>query len=766
MKTPLRFQNFYHRALPRIPFTYGVPIPAGVVRDVKAIGLLDARGASVPVSAQGMATWPDGSIRWALLDFAGDFAPSERANWTLVLGEPFSAPAPHDVVTVTAVGSGYRVANGRLELTVGTRPGFTWMDRLTADGVECIDSGNRCDVRAVSPAGKIFRASLDPAPRLTLEEITAQRVTVRWEGGLYAGDGERCTEFRIKMHIYAGNPYIKVEHTAINRELPERGVWFKEYTLEFDTALERRTEKVVRQKNHDTDYLSRLVALRQNVTLQALTEGQGRSYGDSPENPTGKFGTVGKVILEDEGAFQEEVGRFPHFLHPQAPRVMLGGGYAVVYPFLGVRDSRRTAVVSFLRMAAQHPKALRADENRIACEIWPSGAGTWRLCRGMSKTHHLAMSWVGRPLSDDEVDGEAVRRECFTGGALSLCPHDPVSVTLDPAYARMTGQVEAGEVLAFQPARYPRIEAKIAGITLHGDPLALAGIMDYGEKEMTNNEEDQGHEYALEYYRSGSYIHYCKLMAQMLHNSTVDVVDGDPDPLRQGGTPYHTTYHQDAVCVPSHTWTEGLFEYAYVSGDREAFRAAVGICDWILRFIDQKPHLVKQDGREIGWPIIALTAGYQATGDVRYRAGAFHLVDFYREKVAAWGRLANAEPPGTGYHLMGYGEYAGFEGMHKLWRVTRDEPLRRFAVEVIGDALLNRGHLQFTGHGRFMDLYALYAIQDMAPDPRWVEMARQALPFALTRKHWNGYFYRRLIHFLGWCDREGILEDALTTLDQ
>lgn len=29
----------------------------------------------------------------------------------------------------------------------------------------------------------------------------------------------------------------------------------------------------------------------------------------------------------------------------------------------------------------------------------------------------------------------------------------------------------------------------------------------------------------------------------MLHNSTVDVVDWDPDSLRMGGTPYHTHYH-------------------------------------------------------------------------------------------------------------------------------------------------------------------------------------------------------------------------------
>ena len=44
-----------------------------------------------------------------------------------------------------------------------------------------------------------------------------------------------------------------------------------------------------------------------------------------------------------------------------------------------------------------------------------------------------------------------------------------------------------------------------------------------------------------------------------------------------------------------------------------------------------KPHIVSQDGRETGWPIIALVAGYKATGDTRYRDAAFDLVNIYRE---------------------------------------------------------------------------------------------------------------------------------------
>jgi hypothetical protein len=178
-----------------------------------------------------------------------------------------------------------------------------------------------------------------------------------------------------------------------------------------------------------------------------------------------------------------------------------------------------------------------------------------------------------------------------------------------------------------------------------------------------------------------------------------------------------------------------------------------------------KPHLVCQDGREIGWPIIALVAGYRATGDARYRAAAFELVDGYRAKVAQWGKLANSEPPGTGYVLDAYGEYAGFEGMHKLWLATRDESLRVFALSCIDQAIAD-GHIGFQGHGRFMDMYALYAACDMSSeDPKYLALAKRCLPIVLGRPDWNGYVYRRIMHYLGLCHRHGWIDDAQVHLN-
>ena len=328
MRTALHMENHYHRPLANVPFTCGIPAPEGLVRSSGDIAVLDAGGRAAAAAAQPMATWPDGSFRWVLLDFCGSFAPSEKSDWTVVLGEDIPSPTPEHPVRVEQTGNTIRVANGRLEAAFCADQ-FNVFEMLTADGVELI-GGGRSDIVAVSPAGKIFRASYDPSPRLSLEEATPLRAVVRWDGGLFAGDGERLTEFRLKLHFFAGNPYVKVEHSAVCREMPERGVLLREYRIDLETRMDDRTVKVVRQKIHGVDNFSRLVELKQNARVWLPAPGtDGR-----PVTALGTLVNVGIPLLEDESAFAENAGEYPHFLRPDAPRMLLGGGYAMVYPFL------------------------------------------------------------------------------------------------------------------------------------------------------------------------------------------------------------------------------------------------------------------------------------------------------------------------------------------------------------------------------------------------------------------------------------------------
>ncbi|HNZ39538.1 MAG TPA: hypothetical protein PKN69_08405, partial [Candidatus Latescibacteria bacterium] len=57
------------------PVTASVPFPRSTVTSLGQVHLVDRCGSEIPAQRRIMATWPDGSVKWMLLDFAVDLKP-------------------------------------------------------------------------------------------------------------------------------------------------------------------------------------------------------------------------------------------------------------------------------------------------------------------------------------------------------------------------------------------------------------------------------------------------------------------------------------------------------------------------------------------------------------------------------------------------------------------------------------------------------------------------------------------------------------------
>ncbi|NLC55563.1 MAG: hypothetical protein GX774_01845 [Armatimonadetes bacterium] len=100
------------------PTTCGVPFPPGRLRDVGRLRLVDARGAAVPLQAEAMNTWPDGSLRWVRLDA---LLHADRGPYRLEF-RAGSAPAPDQPVRVEIAGRSATLNTGALSLRLGGDP--------------------------------------------------------------------------------------------------------------------------------------------------------------------------------------------------------------------------------------------------------------------------------------------------------------------------------------------------------------------------------------------------------------------------------------------------------------------------------------------------------------------------------------------------------------------------------------------------------------------------------------------------------------------
>src|SRR5438309_1538322 len=103
------------------PASASVPLPRGRVQSPDKLWLAAPGGRAAPLQARALERWPDGSVRWLLLDFLVDVPAGKVATFTLRDGAP-PAPASGARVRLAAGRDGARVIDsGALRVSVPAR---------------------------------------------------------------------------------------------------------------------------------------------------------------------------------------------------------------------------------------------------------------------------------------------------------------------------------------------------------------------------------------------------------------------------------------------------------------------------------------------------------------------------------------------------------------------------------------------------------------------------------------------------------------------
>lgn len=181
-----------------------------------------------------------------------------------------------------------------------------------------------------------------------------------------------------------------------------------------------------------------------------------------------------------------------------------------------------------------------------------------------------------------------------------------------------------------------------------------------------NLEYDTTQVLALAYAATGERAYYESMVAAARHFMDVDRIYFQPERptwvgMNHPKNPLHFTFALGGVDL-GHTWTEGLLSYYYLTGDERGLHAARGIADYLVRRLRTT---VRGNPRQWGWPQIALTAAYEATGDPEYRRAAL--------EYARGGMAAHA--PGT---LDSWKVGILAEGLSYTHSVTQDPTIRRW----------------------------------------------------------------------------------------
>ncbi|MGD9496228.1 MAG: hypothetical protein AB7Y46_07955, partial [Armatimonadota bacterium] len=182
--------------LPR-PVTGGVPIAEGAAPAGVIFHLADERGESVPVQAQVIGRWGDGSARWVLLDFVATPPAGSAQRCRLTWGDRPAAAPP---VPCAAVDPAPTLVCGDLTLAPGEDCLLRVGESLGVDLRLILADGSRCAMRVTSAEVEA------PGP---------MRATVQLRGDFTRPNGERVFTARLRVSIYAGLRKIRLEPLII-----------------------------------------------------------------------------------------------------------------------------------------------------------------------------------------------------------------------------------------------------------------------------------------------------------------------------------------------------------------------------------------------------------------------------------------------------------------------------------------------------------------------------------------------------------------------
>lgn len=583
------------------PVTLGVPLPRDWSGDA-AVHVADAKGKTVPTQSRVLAYWPgkEQRPRWLLLDFPADLEPHQTRQLYV---HPGAGPASKAKVAVRQQGADVEIDSGALRVLAGRGSGgFFRLQSLAGKAVQA--EAVRGELESGAQA---FAAG--PVETASVEEQGPERASVVLTGRY--GNG---FSYQVRLQAYAGQPYVRVQHTFIDEN------------AEATTPLRRLSVHVPAPgKGGERSYSARLESGRKlegpvefkGVFLAQLDASTMRRNGEKqPGKLAGWFELRGS-----EGS----IGLDVPFFWQEFPQEVRFAGHGLTYDLwadtgegsaaIGTGAAKTHEFVVVFGKGADLVKEPGRGVVALADPAWTAASGA--LLNAVDPGREAA--FVGNATAAFGRTMQSIDAEVWDEGG--ACPEK--SAEAPP------GQTPSGKKAAPQKRPAPRPQREIRRVGAYG--MLNWGDWNYrgyhddtkGCDAWGNQEYDLTQALGLLFAATGRGDVRRFLTAAARHFGDVDVIHYQAQHSEWVGmnhpkNPEHFSFAYGGVDL-GHTWVEGLFTYHFLTGDRRALDAAVGISEYLVR---RARTAVKGNPRQFGWPALALAAAYEATAKDAYRTAA------------------------------------------------------------------------------------------------------------------------------------------------
>lgn len=652
--TSLRLKETAGLCRVRDPIRQGVPFPRGLLADATALIATDERGEAVPAQFDVLARWPDRSIKWVVVDALVDVA--AHGTTTIRIARAAAQAVPQ------ALELALRQKGEELLIDTGVsvfalRRGESLIS-YACRGAPLPVAQVEARLERASEGG--YRACIDD---IVVEEQGPLRVSLLARGRFVSGARHSPLIVSCRWVFHAGSACARLEFGVRNPRPSEHfgGLWDlgDGGSVEFaDLSIALRLPAPVRDVSWQSMGGTGVVHQRaESFCLYQDSSGGARwdspNHVDAAGRPTVSFS--GFRVAADSASLGQPIESGTRAT-PCIWASSTGG------------ESVALAVADYWQ---NFPKALRVEGDIVSAALFPRECKPgFELQGGEQKRHTLFFEPGASP-----GEGDVLRAQ------------HPLQVNLDPKW------VEASRAIAWfsaaAPEDDPRYANYVSGI-INGDASFFAKretVDEYGWRHFGdlyadheavrhggpqpmishyNNQYDFILAAGIQFLRCAESDWRSLMDDAARHCIDIDIYHTDDDRAAyNGGLFWHTDHYMPAATAthrtysrqnggngygggPSneHNYTSGLLLYYYLSGDRDAAQAVIGLADWVLGMDDGAESLlglinpgptglasmtVDTDfhgpGRGAGNSINALMDAYRISGVRSYLAKAEELLE-------------------------------------------------------------------------------------------------------------------------------------------
>ena len=607
--------------LQRFPLTTGIPFAKGALGPDTPVAICDETGQALPLQTSVMETHDDGSVRWMLLDFQADLPSLEVSKHTLKLGQKSPEPPASQRIEAKEDGDSLIVDNGLLKIEL-QRSKCTPLRQVWYNGqaISGDESSGGIKFAITDAQGNKYTAANETDVQFEIEEPGPMRMLVRWEGTHRDKQGKGLFDFLVRLTVYAGQPFVRIDHVFTNRLDPEF------------TDIESIQARLPINAGDKAVY---------QISDNNISEG--RDYFDAKEPLR---------LMQDELRHFQICDSSSKVLRDVAP---LRAGWRYAKGWVDVSGAERGVMVAAKNFWQNFPKAIAADNDSITYELLPKMDKPYDIPRGLAKTHTFFVQFHE---GQRESQSRMVMANQLQRWPMPAAPAE---------YYLQSGQI--WDNFAFRPKKYPRIEnalrnmfftdnahfayqssgqSKAFGWKHYGDWWGHQGVdapttateADDPQTYYMNNEYDTSHVYTMLFLHQHETVMWWEAEAHALHAMDIDTIhhtvymDHIPDMRHMQGAQWahckqhiHTSksgYKKPMMALGSHTFAEGIVDYYHLTGDRRArdIALATGLALG-LQFQLHRWGL----SRNTGWGLLAAGAAYQVKPHKEIAKGAAYLLE-------------------------------------------------------------------------------------------------------------------------------------------